>query len=174
MKNFNERTNTFFIKNIISHTLFSKRWCWLCVRGELETGTDCYFDPSPSDHSSTFFSSSWLCCSTVSHWGPKALCLPLALNSTSCPQLTQTVWHLVILLSHAHLLSLFFRLSTQVHLLIDGSVDGQYITLDGLHTYIFYLVEKSILFFKWINKKRVVFLVSIRQIQMQLTTWKSE
>ena len=37
--------------------------------------------------------------------------------------------HLVILLSHAHLLPLFFRLFTQVHLLIDGSVKGQYITV---------------------------------------------
>ena len=37
----NERTH-FFIKNI-SLTLYSRKgWCWLCVRGELETGTDCY------------------------------------------------------------------------------------------------------------------------------------
>ena len=32
--------------------------------------------------------SSWLGCSTVGHWGPKAPCLPLALNSASCLQLT--------------------------------------------------------------------------------------
>ena len=37
--------------------------------------------------------------------------------------------NLVILLSDVHLLSLFFRLFTQVHLLIDVSVEGQYITL---------------------------------------------
>ena len=36
--------------------------------------------------------------------------------------------HLVILLFNALLLPLFFRLFTQVHLLIDGSVEGQYIT----------------------------------------------
>ena len=37
----NERTQ-FFMKNI-SLTLYSRKgWCWLCVRGELETGTDCY------------------------------------------------------------------------------------------------------------------------------------
>ena len=36
--------------------------------------------------------------------------------------------HQVILLSHDHLLPLFFRLFTQVHLLIDRSVEGQYIT----------------------------------------------
>ena len=65
-------------------------------------------------------------CSTVGHRGPQALCLLLALTSASWLQLTQTA--LVILLSHAHLLPLFFRLFTQVHLLIDGSVEGQYIT----------------------------------------------
>ena len=39
--------------------------------------------------------------------------------------------HLVILLSNVHLLPLFFRLFTQVHLLIDSSVEGQYITRKG-------------------------------------------
>ena len=57
---FNKRTNTLYYKNIVSHTLFSKDWCLLCVRDELETGTDCYIDPSSSrDHSSTS-SSSWV------------------------------------------------------------------------------------------------------------------
>ena len=37
--------------------------------------------------------------------------------------------HLVILFSIVHLLPLFFCLFTQVYLLIDGSVEGQYITL---------------------------------------------
>ena len=90
MTNFNERTNTLLYKNIISHTLFLKRWCWLWVRYELETGIDCYIDPKFFfDHSSTS-SSSWLGCSTVGYWGPKALCLPLILNSASCLQLTRT------------------------------------------------------------------------------------
>ena len=55
----NERTH-FFIKKI-SLALYSRKgWCWLCVRGVLETGTDCYIlTPSSSDHSSTSFSS-WL------------------------------------------------------------------------------------------------------------------
>ena len=45
MTNFSERTNTLLYKNI-SLTLYSRKgWCWLCVRDELETGTDCYFDP---------------------------------------------------------------------------------------------------------------------------------
>ena len=37
----NEQTH-FFIKNISLTLYFWKGWCWLCVRGELETGTDCY------------------------------------------------------------------------------------------------------------------------------------
>ena len=46
MTNFNERTNTLLYKNI-SLTLYSRKgWCWLCVRGELETGIDCYIDPA--------------------------------------------------------------------------------------------------------------------------------
>ena len=52
------------------------------------------------------------------------LILPLA----SCLQLTQTVCALVILLFKAYLLPLFFRLFTQVHLLINGTVECQYIT----------------------------------------------
>ena len=69
---FNEPTNTLLYKNI-PLTLYSwTGWCWLCVRGELETGTDCYIltQRSSRDHSSTS-SSSWLGCSTVGHWGPK-------------------------------------------------------------------------------------------------------
>ena len=174
MTNFNERTNTLLYKNI-SLTLYSwKGWCFLCVKGELETGTDCYIlTQSSSDHSSTSFAFC-LRCSTVGHWGPKALCLPLALTLASCPQLIPTatgtdcnwltdssrLWHLVIFLFDTHLLpvgvrichhhriqprpqvkvifrylrldapvSLFSRLFTQVHLLIDGSVEGQYIKI---------------------------------------------
>ena len=54
----------FFIKIYLSHFI-QKGWCWLCVGGELETGTDCYIlTQSSSDHSSTSFSF-WLSCSTV-------------------------------------------------------------------------------------------------------------
>ena len=57
---FNNERIHFFIKIWISHTLFLIGWCLFCVRGELETGTDCYIDPSSSrDHSSSS-SSSWL------------------------------------------------------------------------------------------------------------------
>ena len=96
-----------------------------------DSRTDCYIDPKFFfDHSSTSFSS-WLGCSIVGHWGPKSLYLLLGLTSlASCLRLTQAVCALVISLFNVHLLPLFFRLFTQVHLLIDGSVEGQYITLD--------------------------------------------
>ena len=49
----------FFIKIYLSHFIL-ERWCFLCVKDELETETDCYIDPSSSrDHSCTS-SSSWL------------------------------------------------------------------------------------------------------------------
>ena len=133
------------------------------MRGELETGTDCYIlTPISSDHSSTFFSS-WLGCSTVGHWRPKALYLPLALTPASCPStdsncnwsckwLTQAVSRSPASLGRTHLppslnsttstgqgdilisstrctCFAVLLLITQVHLLIDGSVEGQYITL---------------------------------------------
>ena len=64
----NERTH-FFIKIYLSHFIL-ERGCFLCVRGELGTGTDCYIlTPSSYDHSSTSFAF-LLGCSTVSHWGP--------------------------------------------------------------------------------------------------------
>ena len=49
--------------------------------------------------------------------------------------------HLVILLSHAHLLLLFFRLFTRVHLLIDGSVEGQFITTWEVIIFFFIVVK---------------------------------
>ena len=89
----NERTH-FFIKKYTSHTLFSKGlrkgWCWLCERGELETGTDCHIlTQSSSDQSSTSFSS-WLGCSTEGHWGPKTSVWKLILTLASCPPTDST------------------------------------------------------------------------------------
>ena len=68
---FNERTNTLLYKNISLKLYSRKGWCWLWVRGGLETGTDCYIlTPRSSDHSSTS-SAFWLGWSTVGDWGPK-------------------------------------------------------------------------------------------------------
>ena len=81
----NEQTH-FFIEIYLSHFIL-ERGCFLCVRGELETGTDCYIlIPSSSDHSSTSFTF-WLGCSTEGHRGPKALSLQAVLTQASCPQL---------------------------------------------------------------------------------------
>ena len=53
MTNFNERTNTLLYKNIPLTLYSQKGWWLLCVRGELEMGTDCYIDPKffwPKQH----------------------------------------------------------------------------------------------------------------------------
>ena len=128
------------------------------VRGELETGTDCYkLTSSSSDHSSTSFAF-WLGCSNMSlraaspqsaSWHLVPNCNWNWLPSVSWLFLFET--HLLpvgVRICHHHriqprpqvkvifrylrpdaLVSLFFRLFTQVHLLIDGSVEGQYITV---------------------------------------------
>ena len=67
--------------------------------------------------------------STVVTEGRKPIVCKLILTLASYLQLTQTVCAVVILLFNVHLLPLFFRLFTQVHLLIDGSVEGQSITM---------------------------------------------
>ena len=136
MTNFNERTNTLLYK-IISLTLYSRKgWCWLCVRGELETETDCYIlTPSSSDQSSTS-STFWLGCLTVGYWGPQALSRQadsqtgiLSPNWLQLQlELTQAVCGTWLYNSHVHLLPLFLRLFTHMHLLIDGLVEDQYIT----------------------------------------------
>ena len=97
--------------------------CERCV----ETGTDCYIDPNSSlGHSSTSFAS-WLgllnCGSlraqpSVSWFSRWHSCLnwPTAAGTLS------------IFFLNVHLLPPFFGLFTQVHLLIDGSVEGQHVT----------------------------------------------
>ena len=76
-----ERTNTLLYKNI-SLTLYS----W---KGDV----GCVWEVSWRQEQTTILPnstsfSSWLGCSTMGHWGPRALCLPLVLNSASCIQLT--------------------------------------------------------------------------------------
>ena len=66
----NEMDTLLYKKIYLSHFIRKGR-SWLYVRGELETGTDCYIlTQSSSYYSSTSFAF-WLGCSTVSHWGPK-------------------------------------------------------------------------------------------------------
>ena len=90
-----------------------------------ETGTDCYIlTPSSSDHSSTSFSFC-LGCSTVGHWRPK----PSVWSWYSLR------WHPIsnwlkpsVSWLYFCLTPTCFRLFTQVHFLIGGSVEGQYVT----------------------------------------------
>ena len=126
----NERTH-FLIKNI-PLTLYSRKyWCWLCVRGELETGTDCYIlTQSSSDHSSTS-SSSWLGLLNRRSLGAQALCLELVLTPLASYlqiqlELTQAICDTWL---YNCLTYTCFCLFTQVHLLIDSLVAGQYVTL---------------------------------------------
>ena len=91
----------------------------------VETRTDCYIDPSSSlDHSSTSFAS-WL--GLLTKGLKPTVCSWFSLRHPVSNWL-EPPGHLVILFSNTHLLPLFFRLFTPVHLLIDGSVEGQYIT----------------------------------------------
>ena len=105
----NERTH-FFIKNI-SHTLYSQKgWCWLWEVSEDKDGL--LFWPKVFLTIAALLPHRGWGCSTMGHWGLKALCLPLALNSASCLQLTPTGSNGLV----HHVLPLFFRLFTQVHL----------------------------------------------------------
>ena len=106
---FNEWTNTLLYKNI-SLTLYSREgWCWLCVRGELETRTDCcILTQSSSDHSSISFS---FLAELLNRGSLKAQtpCMELVLTPlASYLQLTQPVCVLVIFLLAVHLLPLIY------------------------------------------------------------------
>ena len=93
----------------------------------VDTRTDCYIDRSSSlEHSSTS-SSSWLGVAQPGVTkGPKPSVFSWFLLRHP---VSNWLGHLVILFSKFHLLPLFFRLFTLVHLLIDGSVESQYITM---------------------------------------------
>ena len=124
----NERTH-FFIKIYLSHFIlervdFGCVWEVSWKRGQTAT-----YRPKVLLTIAALLSHLIWGCSTVGHWGPKALCLPLALTLVSCPQLelTQAVCGTWL---YNCLTSTCFRCSylPQVHLLIDGSVEGQYVT----------------------------------------------
>ena len=114
----NKRTH-FFIK--ISLKLYSRKdWSWFCVRDELETGDRLlYFDPSSFDHSSTSFSS-WL---GLLNRGSLRTQSSLPAAGSQFGILSPTDSNCLCagyIIVYVHLLPLFFRLFTQVHLLIDA------------------------------------------------------
>ena len=146
MTSMNKRIH-FFIK--IYLTLYFRKGDICCVREMSGDKDGLLYWPSSSSTIAALLSQSGLCCSTVGHWGPKALCLELVLKSASCLPLTRTAGHLVILFSNAHLHQLFFRLFTQVNILIYDSVEGQYITL---YNYLPCFIMRNIIFiFYWEN-----------------------
>ena len=132
MTNFHELTDTIFYKNMyLSHFILDvsvvcERW--------VETWTDCYTDPTSSpDHRAAFLPHLGWGCSTGSRWGPQPsvckLALTLAfLSSTDSTAVGTCLYSFIT----PNCFRFFFCLFTQVHLLIDGSVKGQYITVDAL------------------------------------------
>ena len=89
MTTINERTITLLYKNI-SLTLYSRKGDVSCVWEVSGDKVGLLFWPKVLLTIADLLSRLGWGCSTVGHWGPKALCLPLALNSASCPQLTPT------------------------------------------------------------------------------------
>ena len=106
---FNERTNTLLYKNI-SLTLYSRKvWCWLSVswrRGQTAT----YWSKVLLTIAALLSHLGWSC-STMGHWGPKALCLELVLTPlSSYLQLTQTMsWLYFCLTSTLFFFIVIFR-----------------------------------------------------------------
>ena len=129
MTNFNEQMNTLLYKNI-SLTLYSRKGDISCVwEVSWRRGQTAILTPSSSSTIAAFLSHlGWVAQPWVTEGSKPSVC-KLVLMLASSLQLTWIVWHLVILLFNAHLLPLFFCLFTQVHLLINGSVEGQYITI---------------------------------------------
>ena len=128
----NERTR-FFIKIYISHTLFSKGWCFLCVRGEWRQGRNVILTQVLLTIAALFLILAGVAQPWVTEGLKPSVCRWLSIRHLVPNwfqlQMTQAVCVLVICLIDVHLLPLFFRLFTQVHLLIDGSVEGQYVTI---------------------------------------------
>ena len=128
--NCNDERTHFFTKIYLSHFIFDvsvvcERW--------VETGTDFYIDPSSSLGNSSTSSASWLGLLKRGSLGP--LWHSWFSLWHFCIRLTQRHrGHLPIFFffPDVHLLPLLFRLFTQVHLLIDGSVEGQYITVSPM------------------------------------------
>ena len=126
--NFNERTNTLLYKNI-SLKLYSRKGDVGCVwEMSWRQGQTAILTPSSSSTIAAILShGNWVAQPWVTEGRKPSVC-KLILMLASYLQLTRTVCALVILLFNVYLLPLFFHLFTQVHLLIDGSVEGQYIT----------------------------------------------
>ena len=131
MMHFNERMNEqthFFIKIYLSYFIIVRVMFLVCERWVGDKGRLLYWPKILLSTKAALLSHlGWVAQLWVTE-GRKSLVCRLILMLASYLQLTQAICALVILLFNAHLLPLFFRLFTQVHLLIDSSVKGQYIT----------------------------------------------
>ena len=131
MTNCNERTNTLLYKNI-PLTFYPWRECFLSVRGELETRTDCYILTQVLLTIVALLShSGW----AAQQWVTEGLS-PLSLAGSHSAVILSNWLQLQLKLTQAVydtwlyncLMTTRFCLFTQVHSLIDRSVEGQYVT----------------------------------------------
>ena len=123
----NERTH-FFIK--IYLTLYSRKGDVSCAwEMTWRRGQTIILTPSSSDHSSTSSSSRLGLLNRGSLRAQSPLSAASSHFGIFSPTDSSRLGHLVILWSHTYLLPLFFRLFTQVHLLIEGSVEGHNVTV---------------------------------------------
>ena len=121
----NERTH-FFTKIDLSHFILERVMFHVCERW-VETSTDSNIDPVVLLSHLGWVAQPWVTEGpepSVYRW----LSIRHLVSNWLHLQLTQAVSVLVIFLFDTHLLPLFFRLFTQVHLLIDSSVEDQYVT----------------------------------------------
>ena len=129
MMNLNERTYTLLYKNI-SLTLYSRKGDVSCVWGmSWRRGRTVIW---PKVLLSTIVALlphlGWVAQPWVTEGSKPSFCCWLSIRHLVPNWLRPSVC-LVLLLFNTHLLPLFFRLLTLVHLLIDGSVEGQYVTI---------------------------------------------
>ena len=121
----NERTH-FFIKNI-SLTLYSRKDDVVCERWAGNRDRLLYWPKVLLTIAALLSHPGWAAQPCITEGRKPSVCKLIIMLAFPL-QLTQTVCALVILLFNVHLLLPFFCLFTQVHLLIDGSIEGQYIT----------------------------------------------
>ena len=132
MNDFNKQTNEYTslqkYKSLILY--FRKDDVLLCVRDDWRQGQTAILNQVLPSTIAMLLSHLALGCSTGGHWGTQspqsASWFSLWHPASNWPTATGT---LSIFFLNTHLLPLFFGLFTQVHLLIDGSVEGQYITV---------------------------------------------
>ena len=125
MNDFNNERIHFFTKIYFSHFILERVCVLLCERDEWRQGQTVILTQVLFLTIAALFSHlGWGCSLRAT-----ALNLQLVLTLTFLsPTELDSCRHLSIFFHSVHLLPLFFRLFTQVHLLIDGSIEGQYIT----------------------------------------------